>query len=339
MTESIRKTLSLLIDSRDLTREDMKAAMREIMSGEATNAQIGAWMTALRMKGETAEEIAGAAEVLREKCVPIRTGGGLVVDLCGTGGDKAGTFNISTTAAFVAAGAGVRVAKHGNRAVSSSSGSADLLEALGVRVDGTPEITEKCLNSIGMGFLFAPTLHPAMKYAAGPRRETGIRSIFNILGPLSNPAGAQAQVVGVYTSGLVEVIAEALRGLGLARAMVVHGLDGLDEITLTDATLIAELSEGVIETRTISPEDFRFQRCRLEDLAGGTPRENAEKTLAVLEGAGGPTRDITLLNAAAAIKISGLAKDLGQGIARAEQAIDSGKAVKKLEELIRLTNV
>lgn len=338
MSEKIKATLSKLVLFQDLTRIEMIGAMREIVNGEATDAQIGAWITALRMKGEKVDEITGAAEVLREKCVRIDTGGERVVDLCGTGGDGTGTFNISTTAAFVAAGAGVTVAKHGNRAISSSSGSADLLLSLGVKIDVAPKITEECLRAIHIGFLFAPTLHPAMKHAAGPRKETGIRSIFNILGPLSNPAGAEAQLIGVYRRDLVEPIALALKNLGLKRAFVVHGMDGLDEITLTDQTLVAELRDREIRTFTIQPEDFGFQRCGLEALAGGNPGENAEITRRILKGEKGPCRDVTILNAGAAIMVGGRAEDLREGIELAGESIDSGKAMQKLDELVRLTN-
>lgn len=338
MSEKIKKTLSKLIEFQDLTRVEMIGAMREIVNGEATDAQIGAWITALRMKGEKVEEITGAAEVLREECVRVDAGGGMVVDLCGTGGDGAGAFNISTTAAFVAAGAGATVAKHGNRAVSSSSGSADLLIALGVKIDVAPKIVEECLKSIHIGFLFAPSLHPAMKHAAGPRRETGIRSIFNILGPLSNPAGAQAQLVGVHRRDLVEPMASTLKNLGLKRALVVHGLDGLDEITLTTETFAAELKDGEIRAFNLRPEDFGFRRCVLKDLAGGSPEENAKITMRILKGEKGPCRDITIMNAGAAIMVSGQAEDLSRGIELAGESIDSGKALRKLEDLIRLTN-
>ena len=339
MGEIIKKSILKLIEGRDLSRSEMGEAMREIMEGAATEAQIGAWITALRIKGETVEEITGAAEILRERCVRIRADEKSTVDLCGTGGDGAGTFNISTTAAFVAAGAGVLVAKHGNRAVSSSSGSADLLKALGVNTDIPPEIVEKCLKEIGIGFLFAPALHPAMKYAAGPRREVGVRSIFNILGPLSNPAGAKAQVVGVYKKELTSPVAHALRNLGACRVFVVHGLDGLDEITLASETQVSELSQGKIETYTIRPEDFGLARCAPEDMAGGSPDDNAGITRRILGGEKGPRRDVSLLNAAAAIAAGGKVTDIREGMRLAGESIDSGEAMRKLEGLIQLTNL
>ncbi len=339
MSEQIKKAIAKLIHRQDLSRNEMASAMREIVEGLATDAQIGAWITALRMKGENAEEITGAAEVIREKCIRIDTGGKPAVDLCGTGGDGAGTFNISTTAAFVAAGAGVTVAKHGNRAISSSSGSADLLKALGVNIDVSSQVVENCLKTIQIGFLFAPTLHPAMKHAAGPRRETGLRSIFNILGPLSNPARAEAQVVGVYERKLVGMIAQSLKNLGLKRAFVVHGADGLDEITLTSETFISELSQGKIRDYAVKPEDFGFRSCQLAELAGGGPEENARITKKILEGEPGHLRNITLLNSAAAIAVGGLAGNIHEGLALAKESIDSGRALKKLEELIKLTNL
>lgn len=338
MGDLLKKTISKLIDFHGLTREETAGALKEIVDGAASDAQIGAWITALRMKGETVDEITGAAEVIRERSLRIRTHGKTVVDACGTGGDNAGTFNISTTASFVAAGAGVLVAKHGNRAISSSSGSADLLAALGVNIEAKPVIVEHCLEVAGIGFLFAPALHPAMKNAAGPRRETGIRSIFNILGPLSNPAGADAQLLGVYKSELVDVIASALKNLGLKRALVVHGLDGLDEISLTGETLVSELANGEIKSYSICPEDYGFERCQMKDLAGGNPAENAEITKKILSGEKGHPRNIAVLNAAAIIAVAGKAANIREGVKLAEQAIDSGEALKKLKELIQLTN-
>ncbi len=338
MGEHIRNSISKLIRSQDLSRKDVVDAMREIMDGDATGAQIGSWITALRMKGETAEEITGAAEVIRERCLRIGTGGKNVVDACGTGGDGAGTFNISTTAAFVAAGAGVPIAKHGNRAISSSSGSADLLRALGVNIDVPPLIIEKCIRTLDIGFLYAPALHPAMKNAAGPRRETGIRSIFNILGPLCNPAGAEAQVIGVYEEKLVETVAQSLKNLGLKRAFVVHGSDGLDEITLTAKTFVSELSSGKITAYTIQPEDFGFEKCKMNDLEGGNPEKNAGITRKILQGEKGHMRNITIMNAAAIITVGGLAENIRKGIKLAEESVDSGKALKKLEGLVELTN-
>ena len=275
---------------------------------------------------------------MREKVTQVKAKQDIVVDTCGTGGDGLHTFNISTTAAFVVAGAGLTVAKHGNRSVSSRCGSADLLKAFGVNIEVGVDKVEECLEKAGIGFLFAPLLHGAMKYAIGPRREIGIRTIFNILGPLTNPAGAKAQVLGVYAGQLTETLAGVLRNLGSQHAFVVHGMDGLDEITLTSETKASELAEGKIKNYNIKPEDFGLKRCRMEDLKGGDTQENVEITRGVLKGEPGPRREIVLLNAAAAIVAGGKAKDLTQGIEEAARSIDSGKAMKKLEELISLTN-
>ncbi len=334
----IRDAINKVIAGADLTREEASGVMNQIMSGEATDAQIGAFLVALRLKGESVEEITGCASVMREKAIKIATEHGIVVDTCGTGGDGSGTFNISTTAAFVTAGAGLCVAKHGNRAASSKCGSADVLKELGVNVEAPPEKVEECLDEVGIGFLFAPALHKAMKYAIGPRREIGVRTIFNILGPLTNPAGATRQVVGVYDSNLTDIIAQVLGNLGAEHALVVHGMDGLDEITITDRTKVSEFRDGALESYEIVPEDFGFWRAKTEDLLGGEVHENARIVTDVLSGTKGPTRDIVLMNAGAAILVGGLTDSLGEGMRLAAEAIDSGKAMEKLEELTSVSN-
>ena len=334
----IRDAINKVIAGADLTREEASGVMNQIMSGEATDAQIGAFLVALRLKGESVEEITGCASVMREKAIKIATEHGIVVDTCGTGGDGSGTFNISTTAAFVTAGAGLCVAKHGNRAASSKCGSADVLKELGVNVEAPPEKVEECLDEVGIGFLFAPALHKAMKYAIGPRREIGVRTIFNILGPLTNPAGATRQVVGVYDSNLTDIIAQVLGNLGAEHALVVHGMDGLDEITITDRTKVSEFRDGALESYEIVPEDFGFWRAKTEDLLGGEVHENARIVTDVLSGTKGPTRDIVLINAGAAILVGGLTDSLGEGMRLAAEAIDSGKAMEKLEELTSVSN-
>jgi anthranilate phosphoribosyltransferase len=334
----IKEAISILIEGIDLSESEMSNTMREIMEGRATDAQIGAFLTALRLKGETIDEITGAAKVMREKALSIKAPEG-TVDTCGTGGDMAHTFNISTTAAFVVAGVGIPVAKHGNRSVSSKSGSADLLQALGVNIELPPEKVEKCLMDVGFGFLFAPLFHGAMKYALGPRREIGIRTVFNILGPLTNPAGTKYQVLGVYSSGLTETIANVLGNLGCLHAFVVHGEDGLDEITITGRTKISELKDRRIESYFIDPTDFGIKLGKVEDLLGGEAKENAEITINILKGEKGPKRDIVLLNASSAIVASGKANDLKEGIAIAQKSIDSGVALRKLEEIRKATNL
>ncbi len=333
----IREAIAKLVDGRALDGHEAREALREIMAGTATPAQIGAFITALRIRGETPEVIAGCAEAMRENFTPVATDGGIVVDTCGTGGDGAQTFNISTGAALVAAGAGVRVAKHGNRSVSSRCGSADVLAALGVNIAVTRERMAACLREIGIAFLFAPSLHPAMKHAVGPRKEIGIRSIFNILGPLSNPAGTRHGVLGVYHRDLVEVMAGAAARLGAARLFIVHGLDGLDEITLAGPSMIAEVRDGRVETSVLRPEDVGLASCRTGDLAGGDAAENAAILRAILEGARGPRRDVVTLNAAAAIVAGGRAADLREGVERARAALDSGAAGERLDALIRMT--
>ncbi len=333
----IKKAIAKVVERIDLTEAEMMAVMDEVMTGGASPAQIGSFLTALRMKGETVEEITGAAKVMREKATKVDAPDG-VVDTCGTGGDGSMTFNISTAAAFVASGAGLKIAKHGNRSVSSNCGSADVLRALGVNIEAEVSRVEECISKAGIGFLFAPMLHGAMKYAAPVRREIGIRSIFNVLGPLTNPAGARRQVIGVYDPALTDSLAKVLNNLGSERAFIVRGEDGLDEITLADATRVTELNAGSIRTYHISPEDFGFARCAPADLKGGGPDENASIIMGVLEGRKGPARDIVLLNAAAAITAGGLAPRLEEGIALAHGSIDSGEALARLEQLKDITN-
>jgi anthranilate phosphoribosyltransferase len=348
----IKKAIAKVVEREDLTEAEMIEVMDQIMSGEATPAQVAAFITALRMKGETVEEITGAARVMRDRATRIRVGGNLldidrddinldretILDTCGTGGSGTNTFNISTTVAFVVSACGVKVAKHGNRSVSSCCGSADVLEALGVNLDITPETVEKCIAEIGIGFLFAPALHGAMKYAVGPRKEIGIRTIFNILGPLTNPAGADCQLLGVYRDDLTEKMAHVLRNLGCKRGFVVHGMDGMDEVTLTTATRIAEVTPQTVSVRMIQPSDFGLNVCKMEDLHGGDARENAEIVRAILTGQKGPKRDIVLLNAAFGLIAAGKAADPVAGIVSAADAIDSGRAMGQLERLVQLTN-
>lgn len=335
----IIEALQKIIEGIDLSKDEMIDVMSQILKGEATDAQISAFITALRLKGETVEEIAGAVQVMRKMAIKINTQAKDVVDTCGTGGDTVNTFNISTTAAFVAAGAGVTVAKHGNRSVSSQSGSADVLKALGVNIDVGEEKVEECLNEIGIGFLFAPRLHGAMKYAIGPRREIKIRTIFNILGPLSNPAGAKNQVIGVYDSKLTGTFAKVLKDTGSKHVFIVHGKDGMDEITLTAKTGIAELKNGVIREYDFNPQDYGLDLCKPKDLQGGSPEQNAGFTESILQGVKGPKRDIVLLNAAAAIVVSQKVDDFSEALSLAEESIDSGNACQKLEKLIKLTQV
>lgn len=327
-----------VIKSKDLTVDEATGVFNEIMSGDATDAQIAAFIIGLRMKGETVEEITGAASVMRDKVYHIEPANReFLVDTCGTGGDGADTFNISTAAALVAAGAGARVAKHGNRNVSSKCGSADVFEALGISVTVEPEVMKKCLDEAGIAFLFAPALHKAMKYAIGPRREIGIRTIFNILGPLTNPALAPTQVIGVFAAHLTETMASVLKNLGSTKAYVVHGMDGLDEITLNGATKISELSDGTVKTYTIQPEDFSLQRASASDLKGDDPAENAKIITMILDGEEGPGRDIVCLNAGFALAAAGVTSTPQDGIVKAKESIDSGAAKEKLEMMVKLT--
>ncbi|MFZ5875002.1 MAG: anthranilate phosphoribosyltransferase [Nitrospirota bacterium] len=334
----IRDAIAKLADRISLTEAESEAVMREIMEGQTTPAQIAAFLTALRLKGETVDEVVGAARVMREKAVKIRVDDPLVVDTCGTGGDRKGTFNISTTTAFVVAGAGVTVAKHGNRAASSKSGSADVLRALGVNIDVAPFVVEACVNDIGIGFLFAPVFHGAMKHAVGPRQEIGIRTLFNILGPLTNPAGASIQILGVYADPLADLMAQVLIKLGSRHCFVVHGEDGLDEISISGPTRFCEGKEGRISCYHLDPRDLGLPLAGLETIAGGGPEENAKILLAILGGELGPRRDIVLLNAAPPLVACGLAKDFAEGVGLAARAIDSGAAMDKLERLKQRTN-
>jgi anthranilate phosphoribosyltransferase len=333
----IGAAISRLVEQENLTEEEAADAMRQIMEGDATPAQIAAFLIALRIKGETVDEITGCARVMRAKVTPVHAPYPDMIDTCGTGGDGALTFNISTTAAFVAAGAGVPVAKHGNRSVSSRSGSADLLQALGVTIELGPERAAQCLAEVGITFLFAPLYHSAMKFAVGPRREIGVRTIFNILGPLTHPAGAQHQLLGVHRRELTEPIARVLGNLGSRRAFVVHGADGLDEVTTTGETYISILDGGTITPLVISPEQFGLRRAPRGALVGGDAQENAEITISVLEGKQGHQRDVVLLNAAAALTVAGATADIAAGLEVAARAIDSGAALEKLRRLQRFT--
>jgi anthranilate synthase/phosphoribosyltransferase len=339
-TINIREVIGKVMAATDLSADEMTTVMGSIMEGEATAAQIGSFITALRVKGETPTEIAAAAAVMRQKAVRVHTPPDrMVVDTCGTGGDGAHTFNISTLSALIAAGAGVTVAKHGNRSVSSQCGSADVLRELGVNIDIDAEGMSECLQKVGIGFLFAPKLHSAMRHVIGPRREIGARTVFNILGPLANPAFADAQVLGVYDKTLLPVMARVLNELGCRRALVVHGSDGLDEITLTGKTFVTELKEGEITESVIDPQDYGFSYCRAEDLRGGTPEENARITTDILKGRlEGPKTDVALLNAGAAILVSGLVEKMDEAIELARRAITSKAALDKLEKLKEVSN-
>jgi anthranilate phosphoribosyltransferase len=330
----ILSALARLLDGRELTREQAREAMRAIMSGEATPAQIGGFLVALRVKGETVDEIAGFAEAIREHVLAVRPRRGDLVDTAGTGGDGAGTLNISTAAALVAAAAGAAVAKHGNRAVSSASGSADVLEALGFELELAPERIARSIDELGFGFLYAPTHHPGFRHAAPVRRELATRTVFNVLGPLTNPAGARAQIVGVYSPDLVWTIAHVLARLGARRAFVVHGAGGIDELSPVGPNLVCEVVDGQVVEREVDPLELGIPRCDPAELRGGAPAENAEAIRLVLAGARGPRRDAILLNAAGAIAAAGHAADLREGLAVAEEAVASGTAAERLDELI-----
>ncbi len=332
-----KEHLSKIIRNENLNENEMSAMMTEIFSGEITDAQIGAFMGSLATKGETFEELAGAATAMRRKAHRIEAMASTIVDTCGTGGDGAKTFNISTTTAFVVAGCGVTVAKHGNRSISSQCGSADLLEALGMKIDIDPEIVEEAIAEIGIGFLFAPIYHSAMRFAANARKEIGLRSIFNMLGPLTNPAAANCQLLGVFAPELTEMFAQALKLLGAKRAFVVHGHDGLDEISICAPTRISELKDNQVSTYDIMPEQFFGQPADPNDLVGGTPEENAEITKNILNGEKGPKRNVILINAAAALVAAGKADDFKDGIPQAANAIDRGDALSKLNALIAFT--
>lgn len=333
----IREAIEKLVNRISLSEAETVEVMNQIMTGEATPLQVASFLTALRMKGETVEEITGAARVMREKAHRVKVSAQTVLDTCGTGGDQKGTFNISTTSAFVAAGAGVKVAKHGNRSVSSQSGSADVLAALGVKVDAPREKVEACIDKIGIGFLFAPLLHEAMKYAVQPRRDIGIRTVFNLLGPLTNPAMASHQLIGLYSGELVAMIAHVLKNLGGARAMVVHGMEGLDEISLCGPTKVAELRDGQVKEYMVAPEQLGLQPCRLGEICCADAEQSAAMVRGVLKGSKGPARDIVLLNSGAALYVSGRADSLAQGLKLAAESIDSGKAREKLDQLVQMT--
>ena len=331
-----------------LSREEARAVMSEVLTGKCTDAQIGGLLVALHMKGETVEEIVGFAEAIRHAATPLEIAGNstidvsgterdALVDTCGTGGDASGTFNISTATALVAAGAGVRVAKHGNRSVTSKCGSADVMEALGVNITLPPSQIAACLQEVGIAFLFAPAMHSAMKYVQPARRELRLRTVFNLLGPLTNPANASAQVVGVYSDDLVEKLAEALSMLGLHRAMVVHGSDGLDEITLSGMTRVAEVRDGQVRTYEVTPEEFGLTRAPLEAISGGDAPENARIIQEILSGKKSPCRDVVLLNAAATLVAAGRANHLSEAMPMATKSIDSGAAQAKLEGLVAFT--
>jgi anthranilate phosphoribosyltransferase len=334
----IREVIHKLAARENLSKEESYDTMNEIMSGNASEAQTAAFLMGLRLKGETVDEIAGCAQSMREKAVPIRTQRKNIIDTCGTGGDSSGTFNISTCAAIIASSAGAAVAKHGNRAVSSQSGSADVLRELGVNLDITPERTSKVLDDIGITFLFAPHLHGAMKFAVPVRRDMGIRTIFNVLGPLTNPAGARRQVVGVFDPALTEVLAEVLLDLGSEHALVVHGEGGIDEFSTLGSSRVSELKNGHVTSYTVQAEDLGLRKAVVADLRGADSKRNAEIINEILHGRKGPARDIAVLNAAAAIFVSGIAASLEDGVTHACNAIENGHAAAKLEQWIRATN-
>ncbi|MDY0397335.1 MAG: anthranilate phosphoribosyltransferase [Desulfuromonas thiophila] len=348
----IKAAIARIVERQSLSEGEMMDVMDQIMGGEATAAQVAAFITALRMKGETVAEITGAARVMRARVTPVQVGAGIdidrdeinieretILDTCGTGGGGTRTFNISTTVAFVVAACGVKVAKHGNRSVSSACGSADVLERLGVSLDVPVQTVERCIESLGVGFLYAPALHGAMKHAIGPRREIGIRTIFNILGPLTNPAGAERQVLGVYREDLVELLARVLQQLGCRRGFVVHGLDGMDEITLTSCTRVAEIDGARLELGLFDPREHGFEFCSLAELQGGDATCNAAIVEAVLRAAPGPKRDIVVINSAFALLAAGAVADLATGFARARQVLDNGAAWQKLQSLVEMTRI
>jgi anthranilate phosphoribosyltransferase len=334
----IKEAIAKVVERIDLQEEEMAQVVQEMMEGVATPSQIAAFLAGLRMKGETISEITGAAKVMISKATKIKPNELVVVDLCGTGGDQQGTFNVSTVASFIAAGAGVSVAKHGNRSVSSQVGSADVLEELGVNISLSPRGAERCLNEVGIAFLYAPVFHPAMKNVAQLRRDIAIRTIFNVLGPLTNPAGVRHQVMGIYSEVLLNPIAKVLRNLGYIRAMVVHGSDSLDEITVTGKTQVAELKDGMVKTHQLEPLDLGFKRRKLDELRGGNAKDNGEVLLSILKGDEREAkREIAVLNAAAAILVAGAASDMKEAITKAEESIDTKKALSKLNGLIKFT--
>jgi len=333
----IKETIEKVVDGKSLSQAESQEAAEAIMDGKATDAQIAALLVSLRLKGETRDEITGFVRAMRAKATRVPCSNEDIVDTCGTGGDRSGTFNVSTLSALVAAGAGCPVAKHGNRSVSSRCGSADLFSELGVQVNLDPGRISRCIDEAGIGFLFAPNLHQAMKNAMGPRREIGVRTIFNILGPLTNPAGAKRQVLGVFDGALTDVLAHVLNGLGSRHVLVVHGEDGLDEITLTGETRVSELKNGSVTRYRIRPEEFGFRRATLKDLRGGDARTNARIAMHVLSGEMGTARDMVLLNAGAVIYAGGKAGTVQEGIHKAAESIDSGRALQKLQLLRQLT--
>ncbi|MDQ1280333.1 MAG: anthranilate phosphoribosyltransferase [Thermoproteota archaeon] len=333
----IKECIQKLVERRDLSFDEADNAMEEVMSGKASNAQIAALLIALRMKGETTDEIAAFATAMRKFCRRIHPiVNGRLLDTCGTGGDRMNTFNISTIAAFVVAGAGVNIAKHGNRSITSACGSADVLERLGLNLNSDPQIVEKTIEDSGIGFIFAPSFHPAMRNVSAPRRETGVRTIFNILGPLTNPAGADTQILGVYDESLVEPLSLVLRKLGCKEAMIVHGLDGLDEITITGRTVIAWLSEGNIALLNVSPESLGLKKAKIEEIQGGSVEYNTELSYKILNNSiAGSKKDIVLVNAAAGVIVGGKASDFNEGLEIARKSIESGAAYGKLRELVK----
>lgn len=335
----MREYLEKIFAGQDLDAGTAGTVFDRLMAGELTPVQIGALLAGLRMKGESVSEISAAATAMRRKSVLIDPGGLPVVDTCGTGGDRTGTFNVSTAAALVAAGAGVPIAKHGNRAVTSNCGSADVLSALGINIDAAPEVVEECIRDAGFGFLFAQRLHPAMKNVAGARRDLGVRTIFNLLGPLTNPAGARAQLLGVFSADLTEPIAEVLRDLGSRRAMVVHGNDGMDEITITTTTRITELRDGRLRTFEFNPLPFIGEYATLEDIKGGTPDVNAGILRGILDARPGASLNITLINAAAAIMVGGLADDWNAAVEKARVSMSGGAARRVLDGIVEITRV
>jgi anthranilate phosphoribosyltransferase len=334
----VRGAIQKLVEGKNLSEDEVIGALNCIMDGEATQAQIGSFITALRIKGETIEEITGCAKVMREKAERIVIDKDYFIDIVGTGGDCSYTFNISTASAFVAAAGGVTVAKHGNRSVSSKSGSADVLESLGVNISLEPDKVKECIEKLDIGFMFAQTFHKSMKHAAGPRKELGIRTIFNILGPLTNPAKAKGQVLGVFNEKLTEPLAHVLLNLGVENAMVVYGMDGMDEISLSALTRVSELKNGNVTTYDLNPEDYGMKMVNKSDIIGGDSKDNAKIIMDIFNGVKGPKRDIVVLNAAAALYVGKAAQSIKDGIKMAEEIIDSGKALNKLNELKELSN-
>ncbi|NQT71408.1 MAG: anthranilate phosphoribosyltransferase [Chloroflexi bacterium] len=334
----IKEALVKVVEGNDLDMAETEGVMSEIMSGNATPAQIGAFITALRIKGETADEIAGCARIMRENALHVNPKRDDVVDTCGTGGDSSGTFNISTTVAFVAAGAGLGVAKHGNRSITSQCGSADLMEALGVKIDLAPEQVAQCVDDVGIGFCFAPAFHPAMKYATPVRQEIGLRTVFNILGPLANPARARRQLIGIYSADLTETLAKVLLAMESEHAFVVHGAGGIDELSITGINRVSELKNGFVKTYDLDPGQLGLGKANMSDLLGGTLQENAQITRSILGGEKGPQRDVVLLNASAVLVAGGKADDFSEGISLAAEVIDSGKALQKIDELAKMSH-